>query len=211
MPELQQNTFQKRQVAYKVRITDILDNPFVKDNNSAGCININRVNVFRVNIIATIVFKSEDLSYANVVIDDGTGRLALRSFENKEIFSKADVGDSVLVVGRVREFNGEKYITPEILRKIGNIQWTDVRRIEFEKMVKQEIFENTGKNLVQDFVENSNEEVYLLIKKLDNGDGAPIDEIVKNCSNSKVEDVINKLLKSGNIFEVKPGKLKVLE
>ncbi|MBI3027711.1 hypothetical protein HYY70_06395 [Candidatus Woesearchaeota archaeon] len=211
MPELQHNTFQKRQVAYKVRIVDILNNLFVKDALSAGYAIINKINVLRVNIIATIVFKSEDLSYANVVIDDGTGRLALRSFENKEIFSMVDVGDFVLVIGRIREFNNEKYITPEILRKVDNFQWIDVRRMEFEKVAEQEIFENTSKKLEQEIFENGNEEVYLLIKKLDNGDGAPIEELVKKCSNSKAEDIINKLLENGSIFEVKPGKLKVLE
>jgi len=54
-------------------------------------------------------------------------------------------------------------------------------------------------------------EVYSLIKKLDNGDGASFEDIIKNSKNAKVETIITRLLENGDVFEIKPGKLKVLE
>ena len=109
MPELEQKSFQ-RQVAYKIRISDILNGSFIKDEISAGYIKLNDANVSRVNIIATVVYKAEQPSTSNALIDDGTGKILLRSFENSRIFSKADVGDAVLLIGKIREFNNERYI-----------------------------------------------------------------------------------------------------
>ncbi len=200
MPELEQKTFQ-RQIAYKVRISDILN------------IKLNEGSISRVNVIATVVYKSEQQStYASAVVDDGTGKILLRSFENKDVFSKADVGDLVLVIGKAREFNNERYLIPEILKKINNVEWTNVRKLELKNfnVVEDKNIKTEGKSLVEDAA-NANEEIYLLIRKLDTGEGALIDDVIRNSNNSEAENIINKLLKNGDIFEIKPGKLKVLE
>lgn len=212
MPELEQKSYQ-RQIAYKVSIFDILNGNFTKDEFSAGYINLNGLNISRTNIIATIVYKSDqNSSYASAVIDDGTGRISLRSFENNIIFSKADIGDVVLVIGKIREFNSEKYIIPEIIKKINNFAWMNVRKLELRKRIS--IDDDYNKDEVKDSSEeinDSNEEVYSLIKKIDKGEGVPIDDIIKSSNNSKVENIINKLLENGEIFEIKPGMVKVLE
>ena len=135
-------SFPKRLVAYKVRISDILNSILTRDEFFAGYVKINNLNVFRVNIIATVVYKFDDSLRASLVIDDGTGRIALRSFENTSFFSKVDIGDFVLAIGKVREFNNEKYIMLEILRKINNVEWINVRKLELKHMV------NVGKDIV---------------------------------------------------------------
>lgn len=210
MPELQQNTFQKRNVAYKVRISDILNGSFVKDDVSAGYVGIGSFNVSRVNVVASFVYKSEHANSANAMIDDGTGRIALRVFENKNIFSKVDIGDFVLVVGRLREFGNERYIIPEIIKKLGDIEWVNLRKLEL-KNINFENAETKSKDPVVEFSKSISEEVYSLIKSLDNGDGADFDAVIKNSKNNDAEQAISSLLESGDVFEVKPGKLKVLE
>ena len=210
MPELQQNTFQKRNIAYKVRISDILNGSFVKDDFSAGYVRLGSFNVSRVNVVATFVYKSEQPSSANAVIDDGTGRIALRIFENKDIFSKIDIGDFVLIIGRVREFSNERYIIPEIVKKIKDIEWINIRKLEL-KNINLEDATVKNKSSVAGAFKTVSEEIYLLIKSLDNGDGADFDAVIKNSKNGDAEQVINSLLEIGDIFEVKPGKLKVLE
>lgn len=211
MAEMQQNNFRKRLVAYKVGISDILKGVFVKDDLSAGHIKFGDEVISRVNIIATLVYKSEGLRYASAVVDDGTGRIALRTFENEGIFSNVNVGDVALIIGKVREFNGERYIMSEILKKIDNARWLNVRRTELGKipLKNKEDRMNVGKDKIEEF-SNVNEKLYLLIKKLDKGDGASVEEILKG-SDGGAEDIINRLLEKGDIFEVKPGKLKVLE
>ncbi len=212
MPELQQKSF-SRQVAYKVRVSDVLNASFDKDNVYATYIKLNNTDVSRINIIATLVYKTEDFSYASAIIDDGSGRISLRGFENRLIFSKADVGDVVLVIGRIREFNNEKYIMPEILKKI-SLEWMNVRKLELMKNDKIKLeatsSEIQNSNLGEE-VANINEEIYLLIKRLDTGDGVAIDDVIKKFNNAEAEKILNILLEKGDIFEVKPGKLKVLE
>jgi RPA family protein len=208
MPELQK----LRQVAYKVRISDVLDANFV-DDSYVRYIRLNNTNVSRVNIIATLIYKAEDFSYASAVIDDGTGRISLRSFENKVIFSKADVGDVVLVIGRIREFNNEKYIMPEVLKKI-SLEWMNVRKLELiknDKIESKAISSKIQSGTLGKEVASINEEIYLLIKRLDTGDGVAIDDVIKKFDNIEAEKILNILLEKGDIFEVKPGKLKVLE
>lgn len=210
MPELQQSTFQKRNVAYKARISDILNGSFIKDDVSAGYVRLGNLNVFRVNLIANFVYKSEQPNSANALIDDGTGRISLRAFENKNIFSKAEIGDFVMVIGRVREFGSERYIIPEIVKRLDDAAWANVRNSEL-KNIKFEEARPAIQVPAGEALNDMNEDVYSLIKSLDNGDGADFDAVVKNSKKENAEQAINKLLENGDIFEVKPGRLKVLE
>lgn len=208
MPENQK--FQ-RQIAYKLRIADILEGKFTKDDISAGYIKLNDLNVSRVNVVCTLVYKQEQAgSYSSAVIDDGTGRISMRSFES-DAFSKIDVGDILLVIGRIREFNNEKYIIPEITKKIESIEWLNLRRMELKNFEVAKIEENKKTEIAEEQNTSIVDEVYSLIRKMDNGEGVAIEEVIKSSNNSKAEQIINRLLESGDVFEVKPGKLKILE
>ncbi len=211
MPELQQETFQKRQIAYKVKISDILDKGFAKDEFSAGYIKLDKANVSRVNVIATVVYKSESSNYSTAIIDDGTGKILVRSFENFDKFSKIDVGDTILAIGKIREFNNERYIMPEIFKKINNVGWVNVRKLELENTKISDDVKIKDKRLIAEVSTNVNEEIYLLIKSLDKGDGVPIDDVISNSNDVEAENIINKLLENGDVFEIKPGRLKILE
>ena len=210
MPELEK-TFQKRQIAYKARVSDILNCSFSKDELSAGYIKLNGLNVSRVNVIANIVYKSgDDQNYNSALIDDGTGKILLRTFENTNLFAKADVGDVVLVIGKIREYNNERYILPEIVRKLEKFEWMNLRKIELKDNVIEQAKEPVNE-AVEESAKNIGEEIYLLIKKLDDGDGAAIEDVIKESNNPDAEKIISRLLENGDVFEIKPGKLKVLE
>lgn len=204
--------FQKRDVAYKVWISDILNGILIKEGLSVGYIKLNGINASRVNIIATLVYKIEQAQgYAGAVIDDGTGRLSLRSFENLDVFSKVDVGDAVLVVCRIREFNNEKYASLEILKKIRDARWLNLRKLELEKKKTANdavIAQNKPSN---ENAVGASEEVYMLVKKLDDGNGALVEDVIKNSGRDDAESIVNGLLVSGDIFEISPGRVKVLE
>ena len=215
MPE--QENFQ-RQVAFKLKVSDILNSDFVKDETSAGYVRLDGKPVYRVNIIATVVQKAEEGSkYSSAVIDDGSGRISLRSFEDAKIFSKVDIGDVALVIGKIRNFNNENYILPEIIKKLENNIWMQVRQLELKNfpVIEKNPDGNENKNqplennvqIKQDF----GSDVYSMIKKLDSGDGALIDEVIKQSNKSDAEEIIKKMLLNGDVFEVKPGRLKVLE
>ncbi len=207
MPEAQQE-FQKRQIAYKVKISGVQGAVFSKDDASAGYIKINGANISRINLIATIVDKFVQ-GYASAVIDDSSGRISLKSFENINVFDKVELGDVVLVVGKIREYNKDKYILPEIVRKT-DPDWIRVRMAELGDEI---VIAQKHESNVEEAKANAtpSEQIYLLIKDLDKGDGASVDEIISKSRNADAEIVINKLMEDGDVFEIKPGRIKVLE
>lgn len=233
-----------RQTAFKVRVSDVLNGRyFVQEGWEPNYIIVEGDKVSRVNIIGVIVSKqSSELGKNEVmVMDDGSGRISLRSFEDAD-FSRVKVGDVVVLIGRPREYSGEIYIMPEIIHPLENKGWGDVRKIELglhkaqnadSPILQEPKPENTKKDdkierfeteeILYDKDEGSAEseasigktesiaeKIIKNIKKLDEGDGADIDEVIKT-HGSEAEDAINELMRRGDIFELRPGRVKVLE
>ncbi len=199
---------QKRQVAYKVRIKDILDGEYVKEEgwmpNYVRL--VDGAKVSRVNIIGTIVLKTDEQNYKSIIIDDASGKLPVRSFEEHELFNGVEIGDVVLIIGRPREF-GEKYIVPEIIKKINDQAWIEVRKVELKK---PELKVNEEK-IDEKAISNPADKIFSLIKEADKGNGVDIEDIIKRSNISDAEKIIRGLLEEGEVFELKPGRIKVLE
>lgn len=231
---------QKRQVAYKVRINDILNGQYVKEEGEwvPNYIQIRDKKVSRINLIAVIVSKQEEENnnQQNLLIDDGSGRISIRSFEGGEGFSEINVGDFVMVIGRPREYFNEKYIVSEILKKVDNPLWVEVRKLELgdkgeikeqTEVTKSEVV-NDGRaseeevNRIKDSKNPSgitvdlgeddiNKKIFDLIKGIDSGGGADTQEVITKLNTDDGEQIITRLLEQGEVFEIKPGKLKILE
>ena len=90
--------------------------------------------------------------------------------------------------------------TPEWM--IALIEKAAAKGLEEEK-IKSPKQEDDSKNPIQI--------IYNLIKSLDKGDGADIEDVIKESKINNCEDIINNLLREGEIFEIKKGKLKILE
>ena len=82
-------------------------------------------------------------------------------------------------------------------------------------MKDSKVLDNKIKNengpVIENVLPGIGEDIFLLIKKLDKGDGVAVENIINNFNNDQTENIINQLLENGDIFEIKPGKLKVLE
>jgi RPA family protein len=206
MPEANQK-FQKRQTAYKVRIQDVLDSEYIKTEGfSPNYLNINNQEISRINVVGIVLQKSEISNYKTLTMDDGTGKIFARIFEDSGSLEQINVGDIVLIIGRPREFSSEKYILIEIIKKVNPI-WAKVRKLELEKEIG---YEGTQSNEEKILDLNPSNKIFSMIKKLDKGNGVSIEDIsTDNIKN--VDKIIDTLLKGGDIFEVSPGKLKVLE
>lgn len=162
--------------------------------------------ISRASVIGVIIEKQANA----VTIEDGTATISVRSFEPKPVY--ADVGDIVLLIGRPREYNGERYMVLEICKKLKNPAWVQYRRrellrqapVEFETPV---VMQAPPEPVVN--VKNPFELVVETIRGLDSGPGADIEEVL-----AKVPDgqkFLQTLIEEGEIFEIRPGKLKVLE
>lgn len=209
----------KRNVAYKVMVKDIIKGNYIKVDgwNPNYLVLENGKQISRINIIGTIIDEpfSNNLEYQSMVIDDGSGNIDIRTFDNKDILNDFGVGDSILVIGRPREFGNEKYILPEIIKKIDDKDWVELRKLELEKNnTLQNPKEDPNKIDIYDLKEEiitEDNNIFALIKKLDNGEGADLNEVVEKSNNQYCEKIINNMIKQGGLFEIKPGKIKILE
>jgi RPA family protein len=216
LPEAEQK-FQKRQTAYKIRIKDILDSRYIKTEGfEPNYLEINGQEVSRVNIMGVIVGKSEQNNQKTLIIEDGSEKISARVFENTALLDSIDVENIVLLTGRPREFSSEKYILIETIKKI-DPAWVKVRKLELKtniadnKLSSEDAALPNNKSPVEEsIVISPANKLIKLIKEFDKGDGVSVEDISsKGIQN--IDVIINRLLKEGDIFEIKPGKLKVLE
>ena len=89
--------------------------------------------ISRVNIVASVTdkFMSEYNSYWTITIDDSTGAMRVKCFkEGVNVLDGVEVGDVILVVGRVKEYNNEIYINGEIAKKVTDKNYENFRKLE---------------------------------------------------------------------------------
>jgi len=204
--------FQKRQIAHKIAVEEVINSRYMgTDDLNPNYIEIGGRGISRVNIIGIVIQKSEIINYKNLVVDDGTGKLSARVFEDNISLDKIDVGDFVLIIGRPREFSNEKYLLIETIKKV-DASWAKVRKLELTEYIGNNGV-NSSVERIKDkgvYVESSKNKILSLIKDLDNGEGVSADDILVD-NIVDIDKIVSILLKEGDIFEIKPGKLKVLE
>jgi RPA family protein len=204
----------KRLVAVKLWIKDIIKSTYIKEEGLRPNYILTQSNekISRVNLIGTIIF-IESAGHASIFIDDGSGKVAVRSFEQNEDWKNLNIGESILVIGRPREYNGEIYILPEIVRKLEDTSWLEVRKRELgvkRLIAEEEIISNEEEKL--GYIEDSGtrRRIYEIIKEIDTGQGVLYDEIMNQIPEKDANEVIKEMLKSGEIFELGTGRLKVV-
>jgi RPA family protein len=220
----------KREIAIKTKISTLLTGKFVKqpDMQPSYIQDEYGRNISRVNLIATIVSEPEDVGPSSVImVDDSSGQIQVRTFDNTITLDNLEVGNIIVLIGKIREYNQEKYIIPEIIKIVEDQKWVTIREKEIEflekNLEKQPIEEskdteettiekNQETEDLEEIIESSpTEDIYNLIKKIDNGQGALIDDIIAESGKKNTEQIIDNLLKEGEVFEISPGRIKVLE
>ncbi len=225
---------QKRHTALKVRVSDISGGKYVKNEGLEPNYIFTKsgMKVSRANLFGVVVSVDDSQSSKVLTVDDGTGKINVFSFDDSVSFDGHSVGDAVMVIGRPREYNNEKYIVPEIVKKIKDPAWIRLRGLELERAYSklpshQETDEEDVENLptveelsfeeIEESVDEGEkdldliEKVYKIIKEKDGGRGVSFDEVVSIAGTKEAESVIETLLKRGEIFEIAAGRLKVLE
>lgn len=251
-----------RNQAIKITISELLSGTYIQENeqNPNYLLTENNQKIYRLNVIATIVQKELVGTITNLLIDDGSGKIITRSFEENKIIHTLNIGDVIIIIGKLRTFNQDKYISPEIIKLI-NPLWLKHRYLELKDKFaisnlkieqNNEITPNSQENInitteskknFNNTKNNShdlsltspknnkntsiNQEIILeetiqeesllpfqkiikLIKELDQGNGVLIEEIIEKSPLDKTEDIIEKMLQNGDIFQNNPGKVKVL-
>ena len=223
---------QARQTAYKIWISDLIRSNFVKNEGQweSNYIEFDNKKISRVNIVATITskYESEDKNFASLTIDDNTASIRVKVWrDDLSLIENFEVGNLILLVGRIRHYNDETYLTPEIIKKVSNPNLELLRKLELYKLygkpqhltefkeveLPQEIKETVTEEIIKDEPLEGNRQLILnLVEKLDKENGAEILEVIKESKleEEKADLIIQDLLKEGEIFQPSATKLKLV-
>lgn len=204
----------KRNVAYKFRISDLTKGIPKFDAEKFSSIELNGKRVVRVNVVGSLVdrYASEgEKKFLFFTLDDGSGQIKLKTFgDDLEKFKSFLQGQTVLVIGLLRFYNNEIYISPEIIRE-QDPRYLLVRKMEMEKsfnqpdsVVQAPIKNPDSRNLrskIIDLIRNSESEGGIEIAKIGDYVNSPPDA---------VKNEVNKFLEEGIVFEPRPGKIRWL-
>lgn len=220
-----------RQTAFKLWVYDIINSPYIKQEGEwePNYLEFNGNKVSRVNIIANVIlkFESDDKNYCNLVLDDGSGTIRVKTWgEDTALISNINIGDMILMIGRPRSYNEEIYINPEIVKKIDNPNLELLRKLELlkrfgkskprEKIYETEVIEKEISNeeeIIDVSSVSERQKILNLIEKHNSENGASVNEVINNIdiNKEKAEQLIQDLLKDGEIYQPKNGRLKIIE
>ncbi len=133
---------QKRLTAVKCTIKDLTSGQYIKQegfNPNYILTPLGRM-ISRARIMAFVVHKyqSENREYSAITIDDGTDTIRAKAFKGMLIFDGVEQGDLVDVIGKVRQWNEEIYIIPEIVYKVEDLNSITLRRLELKKQEEED-------------------------------------------------------------------------
>lgn len=207
MPET--NTI-KRQTAYKLRIGEILAGKPILDTGEMArfkFLELGNRQIYRINIVGNIVdkFSSEgEKKYLNLTVDDASGQIRLKIFgDDVARFSSFVQGHTILVIGTLRVYNNEVYISPEMIRQV-DPRYLLVRKLELDK--------ETPKQVNKEEVRAVKDQIIDKIKAAEEAGGIEMDKLIMELKASP--DIINqevqKMLEEGLAYEPRPGKIRYL-
>ena len=200
----------KRNIAFKLRIGDILLGKNQIEQERFVASEIKGKRVVRVNVVGSIVDKYEsegESKYLSLTMDDGSGQIKLKSFgEDVDKFKEITQGKTIIVIGNLRFWNDEIYITPEIIKE-QDPRYLIIRKLELEKNSEKsdeaQVEQNSNSSLRDNLVE--------LIKNSESSGGIEVDALNEKLGNSpEVGQGLQKLLEDGMIFEPRPGVVRWL-
>jgi len=198
----------KRNVAYKLRIGDVLKGVPMMDEGKFLFLELGDKKVVRVNLLANCVdkFVSEgEKSFASLTVDDASGQLKLKVF-GEDIDRVANImqGDTLQIIGNMREWNGEIYMIPEVVKKV-DARWLLVRKLEIQRSRKDLPEVQGGKNELKNMILDK-------IKASEADGGIDREALVMDveAAPDAIEGEVKSLLEEGLVYEPRPGRLRYL-
>ncbi|MDO8563631.1 MAG: OB-fold nucleic acid binding domain-containing protein [Nanoarchaeota archaeon] len=197
----------KRNVAYKLRIGQIISGKPVMESEKLKSLDLNGKQIVRANIIANITDKylqEGEKKFGSITLDDGSGQIKAKTFgDDVERFTNLQQGDTVLVIGLLRSWNNEVYLTPEIIKN---------KEPSYLLLRKLEVEAELPKTIDKSQLTQMKDKILSMVKEAESLGGIDIDKIILELKEHP--DVINqeikRLLEDGIAYEPRPGKLRYL-
>ncbi len=197
----------KRNIAYKLRIGSLFLGKNIIEGEKFKFLEFGNKKIVRINIVANIIEKyiSDDSRYSALNIDDASGQIRLKVFGEQEV-KKAESfsqGDTIMVIGNLKLYRNELYISPEIIKKL-DPRYLLVRKLELENNVEK-IKDNKESGAVRD-------KIIDIIKNAEKQGGVDTEKIVMEmkADPSIINAEIRKILEEGLAYEPRPGRIRYL-
>ena len=198
----------KRNIAYKMRIGDVLRGVPMMDEGKFLFLELGDKKIVRINILANCVDKyiqEGEKQFASLTVDDASGQLKLKAFgEDIEPLKEIMQGDTLQIIGNMREWNGELYMIPEVVKKV-DPRWLLVRKLEIQNARKDIPVSGSGDSDLKNSIMEK-------IKGAETEGGIDVDTIIMDteASPDAINGEVKKLLEEGLIYEPRPGRLRYL-
>lgn len=207
----------KRPTAYVFWISDMLDAMPELTPEGAKAFNIRGKQARRVNIIAAVIdaYENEAKTYRSLTLDDGSGQIRVKAWNEDTAKLAFNPGDIVLVVGFLHESSGEIFVRPEFARKM-DAEWGIARReylaSAYGKPVSEplKVTEESVNEPVEPTMEARANMLSLISDAADSR--VAVEELITKSGMSRqlAEKVIKELTNDGEIFSPKAGFVQAL-
>ncbi|MBI5797284.1 hypothetical protein HZA98_00080 [Candidatus Woesearchaeota archaeon] len=202
----------KRQTAYKIWIHDIHSASMLVDAGTGlPFYSIRDLHVVRVNILGIVIDRFVSEAYGSLVLDDGSGQVRLKVWgDDISLIQDVDVGNLVLVIGRLADFEKERYVRPEIVRGV-HYDWALLRRLElvqqFGTPSREEKVVVSEKRVAEKEVEPSLAAREIILQTIEKHEEVDEAMFLSACHmpQEKVQNALYDLLKEGEVFSPKKG------
>ena len=197
----------KRNIAYKYRIGNLLAGSPIQEGERLAHLDIEGKQVIRTNVIANVIDKfiqEGEKKYGAMTLDDASGQIQIKFFgDDVDKIQNYNHGDTVMVIGLVRSWNNQIYLTPEIIKK-KEPAYLLIRKLEIDKSAPKTIDKSKLVEL--------KDKIITLVKDSEKDGGVGIDKIITDSKEPPevINQEIKKLLEEGTVYEPRPGKLRWL-
>lgn len=202
----------QRQPAKKARIEEIVSGEWVEADKTqefaSGFVKTaSGEDIFIARVMGIVVskFVTEDSSFGSITIDDGSETIRAKCWKDLKQITGVEVGQLVDLVAKVRFYNQEIYLVPDILKQVKDPNAELLRRLELLALGKPVKAAATEKKTD---AQKLRADILKLIEA--EADGISYSDLVakSGISEDKAEQVIDELLSGGLCYEPAPGVIK---
>ena len=222
----------ERMTAVRSSVSDIINGTY-SDNNGPHIISPFGVELRRVVIVGFVVNKfyregddSGKKRFESVTIDDGTETIRVKVWGEEDATVLEGVKESILalVIGKVRKYEDEVYLVPEIVRELTDSNYMSLHLMERYKAIlnrsgvsmvdsmeqQQELLTTTPSKTVSGKLAN---DIIAYVRLEAPPEGLPLKDIVayfekKGQDSEKVQTKVFNLVAEGALNEVSIGQFR---
>ncbi len=120
----------ERMTAVRASVADIIRGTYSEEDGH-HVVSPQGVELRRVVLVGFIVNQYVGQgSFASITIDDGTETIRAKAWGETQSLEQVETNTLAMIVGKIREYEGEVYIVPEIVRSLDDANYITLHQLE---------------------------------------------------------------------------------